>query len=79
MRCQTRQAGPTEGSELLIEGGTFSPIEGVRLPARHGDRGSEPLLQHPRAPGVSQVGHDREPGMSRRCSPGSRWRTRRST
>ncbi len=27
LRCQTRQAGVTEGSELSIEGGTFGPIK----------------------------------------------------
>lgn len=26
LRCQTRQAGAAEGSELLIEGGVFSPV-----------------------------------------------------
>src|SRR5215469_2661523 len=32
VRCQTRQAGAAEGSELLIEGGTFGPIKACGCP-----------------------------------------------
>ena len=58
VRCQTRQAGAGEGSELSIEGGV-RPGQDVRLPGRHGDRSPQPVLQHSRAPDVPQVGHDR--------------------
>ena len=60
LRCQTRQAGAAEGSELLIEGGIFSPVKNCGCPPGTRDGSPEPLLQHSRAPDVSQVGYDRE-------------------
>ncbi len=32
LRCQTRQAGAAEGSELLIEGGVFGPVKNCGCP-----------------------------------------------
>ena len=74
VRCQTRQAGRAMGRELSIEGGIFGPVKNCGCPTGHGDRSPQPLLQHPRAPDVPQVGHDRERAMSPTCSRGSRWR-----
>ena len=64
VRCQTRQADRGRGFRDPDRGRDRRPDQELRRPGRHRDGGAEPVLQHPGAADVPEVGHDR--GRARR-------------